>query len=99
MASKKIRWTLQALQDKFEILDYRIERNKSKAYSEKLDRLIGDAIMQIAEFPDQGKKTDYKDVRVKLVRTYLICYLIEKYELVLIRIWDSRRDPEKITLL
>ncbi|MCA1761500.1 MAG: type II toxin-antitoxin system RelE/ParE family toxin [Cryomorphaceae bacterium] len=98
MASKKIRWTEQALRDKFEILEYWIERNKSKSYSEKLDRLIEEAIEQITEFPDQGKKTGFRDVRIRLVRSYLIYYLIDKDALVVIRIWDSRRDPEKLTL-
>ncbi len=98
MASKKIRWTNIALSDKLDILEFWIERNKSKVYSQKLSHLIDEAIQQIAEFPDHGKNTDIEGIRIKLLRTYLIYYLVDKEELVIIRIWDSRRDPKKLTL-
>lgn len=61
MAKKEIKWTLKAIHDKLDILDYWIERNKSKTYSEKLDKLFDKSIESISIHPEQGKKTNYKD--------------------------------------
>ena len=72
MAENKIVWSLKALQDKTDILQYRIDRTKSKAFSVKLDILFDKALQQISLYPDSGKKTDCKDIRIKIVRHYLI---------------------------
>lgn len=98
MASKEIRWTIQAVNDKLDILEFWINRNRSKSYSEKLDKFFDEALMQVADFPGQGKLSDYRDIRIKLVRSYLIYYLVEGEKVVVIRLWDSRRDSKKFTL-
>ena len=98
MVQRQIRWTLKALDDKFEILDYWIQRNKSIMYSEKLDHLFDKALEQVRDFPDLGKKTTYKNIRIKIVRKYLIYYLIEDNFITVVRIWNSNKDPKKFNL-
>jgi len=49
--AKQIIWSLTAQLDRKEILLYWINRNKSRTYSKKLNKLFIEAIQLIAEFP------------------------------------------------
>jgi len=98
MAQKQIRWTSRAINDKFDILQYWINRNKSTTFSEKLDQLFDKALNQLIPFPEQGKKTVHRNIRIKIVRSYLIYYLIEDQFITVIRIWDGKKDPKKFKL-
>lgn len=53
--AKKIIWSLTAQIDRKEILSYWIDRNKSSAYSKKLNLLFNDAAKIIAKLPNIGK--------------------------------------------
>jgi toxin YoeB len=68
--AKKLIWSKQALQDRKDILDYWINRNKSKTYSIRLNNLFIDAIKIIAEHPNIGIYTDFENVKGKLVKDY-----------------------------
>ena len=98
MVKKEIRWTLKAIHDKLNILDFWIDRHKSKSYSKKLDKLFGKSLDSLSNHPEQGKKTNYKNIRIKIVRQYLIYYLIQDQYIEIVRIWDARRDPEKFKI-
>lgn len=92
---KRITWTYRAHRDRKEILLYWKERNQSSTYSKKLNTLIKKAIGLIAAHPKIGRKTDIKNVRVKLVRDYLIFYEYNEEQIFILSIWDSRRNPEE----
>jgi toxin YoeB len=98
MDEKEIRWSLKAIHDKIDILNYWINRNKSKTYSRKLDRLIDKKLTSAAKNPESGKKTDYKDIRIKIVTHYLIFYRIQEKSVEVVRIWDSRKDLKNLKL-
>ncbi len=98
MDEKEIRWSLKAIHDKIEILDYWINRNNSKTYSRKLDRLFDKKLSSAAKNPGSGKNTDYKDIRIKIVSNYLIFYRIQEKYIEVVRIWDSRRNPRSLNL-
>jgi toxin YoeB len=98
MAKKQIKWTLKAIHDKIDILQYWIERNKSKTYSIKLDKLFDKLINSLSIHPDQGKKSDFKDIPIKIVRHYLIIYRNNDEFIEIIRIWDARRNPKDLKL-
>ena len=98
MAKKQVKWSLKAIHDKIDILDYWIERNKSKTYSIKLNKLFDKSINSLADFPEQGKKSDYKNIRIKIVRHYLIFYLIKEDYPEIVRIWDTRRNPKNLKI-
>lgn len=92
MAKRKVIWTLKANIERKEIIEYWILRNQSKTFSIKLNKLIIETIKLLAEHPTIGRKTDIKDVRVKIVRDYLIFYEFSKSELIILSIWDGRRE-------
>lgn len=98
MVQKQVKWTTRAIHDKFDILEYWINRNKSKDFSEKLDQISDKALGQLINFPDQGKPSDFKNIRIKIVRSYLIYYLVEMDQITVVRIWDAKRDPKKFKL-
>lgn len=96
MDEKEIRWSLRAIHDKIDILDYWINKNKSKTYSQKLNKLFDRVLNSTAKNPEAGKKTDYKDIRIRIVTHYLIYYRIQEKYIEVVRIWDSRRNPENL---
>ena len=99
MAKKPVIWSLKAQQDRIAILDYWIKRNKSKTYSKKFFLLFNQAADLIAEHPSIGKPTNYKNVRIKVVRDYLLIYEELESRIEMLMIWDSRQSPEKVDKL
>lgn len=61
MAKRKINWTEKANFERKEILEYWINRNKSKNYSIKLNKLFIDAMRKVSENPTIGRKTDFDE--------------------------------------
>lgn len=92
MAKRKIIWTVHANKERKDILEYWILRNKSKTFSVKLNKLILYNVSLLAEHPTIGRKTDVEKVRVKIVRDYLIFYEFSASELIILSIWDGRRN-------
>ncbi|CAN5515027.1 hypothetical protein BH09BAC6_BH09BAC6_06650 [soil metagenome] len=96
--AKKIRWSPRAQQDRFEILEYWLNRNKSKTYSEKLNQILLDNIEPLAKMPELGLPTRYASVRIKIIHDYLVYYQIADAYIEILDIWDSRRNPKKFKL-
>lgn len=92
MASRKIVWTKEANSERKEILEFWIDHNKSKTYSIKLNKLFIKALKQLAEHPKIGRETDFKNVRVKIVRNYLLFYEFSDVQIKVLSVWDGRRD-------
>lgn len=80
------------------ILEYWINRNKSKTYSEKLLNLFINATILIQEYPQIGKPTTDKRVRFKVIKQYMMFYEEHKDSIIILRIWDSRQNPQKLKL-
>lgn len=93
---KKIIWSKTAKASKKEILIYWNNRNKSNTFSQILDKLIHDGIKSISEFPTSGKATSNKEIRIKIVRDYLVFYKISNEEILILLIWDGRRNPKDL---
>lgn len=94
MAKKKLVWTLRAINDKIEIYQYWNLKNKSKDYSSKLDSLFSKSALILCEFPNSGILADFEAVRVKTIRGYQLFYKLVNESLVILTIWDSRRNPK-----
>ncbi len=94
--AKKLIWSKQTLQDRKDILDYWINRNKSKIYSIRLNNLFIDAIKIIAEHPNIGIATDFENVKGKLVKDYYTFYQENQDLIHILTIWDCRQSPDKI---
>lgn len=98
MVKRKIIWTEKANFERKEILEYWINRNKSKSFSIKLNRLVVDELKFISLNPNIGKKTDIANVRVKVIRDYLLFYEILEKEILVLTLWDGRRNPQNLNL-
>ncbi|MBN7811083.1 type II toxin-antitoxin system RelE/ParE family toxin [Algoriphagus sp. H41] len=98
MAKKRVVWTAQAENDRIDILTYWRNRNKSSAYSAKLHQLFKEGVLLIQANPTIGKPTNIDGIRSKIVRDYLIFYEEMEDEIVILAIWDNRRNPTKLKI-
>jgi addiction module RelE/StbE family toxin len=94
--AKKVIWSLRAQADRKNILQYWRERNQSTTYSKKLDARFREAINIIKEFPQIGRLTDHKKARIKVVRDYLLIYEDTDDSIIILTIWDSRQNPQRL---
>ncbi len=92
----EIVWSRRALIERFQILEYWVNRNKSTRYSEKLDKLFLQKIQLISLHPFIGKRTTSESIRIKIVSDYLIFYEIFETEIHILSIKDGRQNPNKI---
>jgi toxin YoeB len=95
--AKAVVWSLRAQAERKQILEYWRHRNKSNIYSKKLNQLFKESVKIISDFPQIGKMTDDSNTRIKVVKDYLIIYEETETQILILTIWDSRQDPEKIT--
>ncbi len=95
MAKRKIVWTNSAKLELKEILIYWTKKTKSKAYSKKLSILISEAINLLSQHPKIGRTTTDENTRISIVRNYLIFYEVTETQLIILSIWDSRRDENE----
>jgi addiction module RelE/StbE family toxin len=93
--ARKIIWSFKALEDRKEILQYWKNRNKSTSYSKKLNDLFKQAIAFLSNHPLIGRPSEIYNVRIKIVRDYLIVYEVTDKTIVILAIWDGRRNPDK----
>ena len=96
---KQVVWSLRAQNDRKKILNYWRLRNKSNTYSKKLNQLFKNSIQIIKDFPLIGKSTDDPNTRIKIVKDYLLFYEETETQIVILTIWDSRQDPERLTMV
>jgi len=94
MAKLKIEWSIEARLDLLDILDFYIIRNKSTAYSKKLNSKINNNVKLIAKQPFIGTQTGIDTVRALITGDYQIIYEILDNTILISMIWDCRRDPE-----
>ena len=95
---EKIIWSSRASKEFTEILQYWVNRNKSKTYSLKLNSLINVQLNLILKFPKIGKKTDIPNVYVKVIKDYLLYYEIVENSLYILTIRDGRRNPQTLKI-
>jgi len=93
---KQVIWSIQAQNDRKQILEYWRQRNKSNQYSKKLNNLFKEAVKLITEYPQIGRVTDDSQARIKIVRDYLIFYEETNDQILILTIWDNRQDPERL---
>ena len=95
----KIIWSEKANNDLINILEYWKERNLTNAFSIKLNEIIHKRIELIAQYPKLGKRTRIKDVRVHVVKDYLLFYRIVNKSIYILSVFDGRQDPNKLKKL
>ncbi len=94
MAKRKIVWSDRAKKRLYGILEFYIERNKSKSYSIKLYKLLNKEVKFLLKYPDLGLKTSEESVRGLIIDTYIIYYEVTEDKIIIHTIWDCRQDPD-----
>ncbi len=97
--AKEVIWSLKAQESRKDILTYWNNRNKSNIYSIKLNQLFKETIHLITVFPHSGRLTDIENIRFRFVRDYIIVYEESQREIIILLIWDSRQNPDKLKYL
>lgn len=95
MAKFKIEWSAEARIDLLEILEFYVKRNGTSAYSRQLHKKINDGISHISNNPLIGVQTDIPDTRAFITGDYQIIYIITDKTIVIVQVWDSRRNPDE----
>ncbi len=96
--AERIIWSRQAVADRIQILDYWFKRLGTKDYSQKLNQTFQDTIKLLSEYPFVGRKLQNREERVFVKDRYQIFYLADEDFIRILHIWDSRRDPDDLTL-
>ncbi len=94
MAKYKVEWSFEARLDLIDILEFYRIRNKSSLYSKKLNSKINKSIKLISKNPLIGLHSQIDTVRALITGDYQIIYEIFDNVILIIMIWDCRRDPE-----
>jgi len=94
MAKYKIEWSIEARLDLIDILEFYIIRNKSALYSKKLNSKINRSIKLITKNHLIGLQSQIDTVGALITGDYQIIYEIFDKAILIIMIWDCRRDPE-----
>jgi plasmid stabilization system protein ParE len=93
VAKRKIIWSTRAKGRLYAILEYYIDRNKSKSYSIKLYRLISKEVKLLQKYSDLGLKTTDDSIRGLIIENYIVYYEITEDTIVIHTIWDCSQDP------
>jgi addiction module RelE/StbE family toxin len=91
---RKIIWTENAINSRKSIFKYWNSRNKSTAYSKKLNSQFLLALTLISKFPKIATSSEIKDVRLKVVSNYYLIYQLTESNIIVLDIWDTRQNPE-----
>lgn len=94
MARFKIDWSHEAKLDLLDILEFYIKRNGTATYSKKINSKINRNIKLLSKNPYLGTQSEYDTVRVLVTGDYQIIYEIFNQLILIIMIWDCRRNPE-----
>jgi len=94
--AKRIIWTHASEIQLQVILDFFIERNKSKIYSLKLYRKIHFEVNKLIKFPEMGKPTDFVGIRALIIVDYIVFYEELIDDIIIHKVWDSRQDERKL---
>ena len=98
MAQSKIIWSHRARIKLYSILEFHADRNKNKIYSAKLYTRFNKEIKLLAKHPNLGIKTEIESVRGLIVGEFIIYYEHQNDTITIHTIWDSRQNPDNLTI-
>jgi len=94
--AKRLKWTEFSKSQRKNILEYWNDRNQSKEYSRKLNKLFDKISLMILEHPEIGIKISGSECRVRLIKDYYIIYINSEKSVDILSIFDTRQNPEKL---
>ena len=98
MVKRRIIWSHRAKIKLYKILEFYIERNKSKLYSIKLYNKFNKELKLLLKHPDIGLKTEIDSVRGLIVDEYIIYYEVENENIIIHTVWNCRQNPEDLII-
>lgn len=96
MAERELIWSERAEKQLYKLLVFYKNRNKSPVYSTKLYLRFNIELKKTLSNPNMGIKTKLDHVRGLIVGNYVLYYEISEKAIVVLKIWDSRQDPDKL---
>ena len=97
MLKRKLIWSPQSKIELLEILEYYKKRNGNANYSRKLYTEIKELLEICRTYSFIGKQTDFENVRMLIVDIFLIFYEVDDNKLIVLTIWNSKRNPNDLT--
>ncbi len=94
MVKYKIEWSLEARLDLIDILEFYVTQNGTASYSVKLNSRINKSVRLLSGNPFLGTITEYDSIRVLAKGDYQIIYEIFNQLILIVMIWDCRRNPK-----
>lgn len=94
---RKVIWTLTARVEFKDTCLYWNNRNGSHTYTNRLRKLISTNLEKISLFPQTGIPTSFEGIRFVIIKDYLLFYLEQGNNIIVVSFWDGRQDPEKLT--
>ncbi len=94
----KIVWTAPAQAERKRVLAYWLKQTGSSLYSIKLDNRFRSALKLITREPHIGRPTNIPGVRVKSVGDHQLFYRIDEQSILVLTLWDTRRDPKSLRI-
>jgi plasmid stabilization system protein ParE len=96
MAQRKLIWSKNAVVQLHEILMFYKQRNKSSSYSIKLYNRLNIELDKLLTHPELGVKTKFEKIRGLIVSNYILYYEISDQYITVLKVWDSRQNPNKL---
>ena len=99
MVEREVIWTKRALTDRTKLFDYWFEKTGSTDYPIKLNQIFSATIANLLILPESGILFDRKlSIRFTLVRYFRIYYSYTEQNVIVLAIWDTRRNPKTMDL-
>ena len=96
--ARRLIWSIEARTSLKNILDYWNTRNKSKLYSNKLNKLFNENLKIAINLPEFGHPTTFENTKYIIISHFEIIYKITDSEIVVLDIWDTRQNPENFPI-
>ncbi len=93
--ARQIIWSEKVQQEIRDIHDYWVERTGSEKYTIKLEESFFKAADSLESSPYQGKLTKAESIRYLIVKYHKLFYTVQTDEIVILSVFDTRRDPDK----
>ncbi len=95
---KPVTWSVRAREELNTILRFYRERNGNSAYGTKIQNRIDLLVLYVSRNEEYGQATDRPDIRSVVLKPFELIYKITENKIIIVSIWDARRDPDSLKL-
>jgi plasmid stabilization system protein ParE len=98
MVKYEIIWTPRSKIDLYNISEFYGKRNGTYNYSKKIYTKIKRSVLILRRYSGIGVKTNIYNVRNLIVGDFCLFYRINDKSILIIAVWDSKRNPNNLNL-